>query len=206
MSKIDKICCRLQLNYVNYGQFYLIMSIKYIAIAAITLDGKIAKHKSHMSDWTSPEDKLFMRALLDKCDVIVVGNNTYKTAIKPLSKRNCIVFSKSANQLISKSVKLLYCNPAKTDFKKLITKLKYRRIAILGGAQTYSYFLENNLLDEIYLTVEPLVFGQGISLFSPPFQGGVSRRAGRGGWNKRFKLLSVKKLNKQGSLLLHYKK
>jgi len=35
----------------------------YIAIAAVTLDGKIAKTKSHMSTWTSKEDKLFMRAL-----------------------------------------------------------------------------------------------------------------------------------------------
>ena len=73
------------------------MSIKYIAIAAVTLDGKIAKNKDHVSDWTSPEDKVFMRALLDKSDVIIVGNNTYKTAIAPLSKRNCIVLSRSAS-------------------------------------------------------------------------------------------------------------
>ena len=101
---------------------------KYIAIAAVTIDGKIAKNKSHMSDWTSPEDKIFMRALLDKCDVIIVGNNTYKTAIKPLSKRNCIVLSRSANKLMSKSANLIYCDPNKNNIKKLIGKLKYKKI------------------------------------------------------------------------------
>ena len=168
---------------------------KYLAIAAITLDGKIAKNSKHVSDWTSKEDKVFMRALLDECDVIIVGNNTYKTAIKPLSKRNCIVFSKSVNQLISKSINLTYINPQKSDLKKLIRAKKYKKIAILGGAQTYSYCLQNNLLDELYLTIEPIVFGQGINLFANNYQP-----------NKKFKLVSATKLNKHGTVLLHYQK
>ncbi len=178
---------------------------KFLAIAAVTLDGKIAKHSRHMSNWTSKEDKLFMRSVLDKCDVVIVGNNTYKTAIKPLSKRNCIVLSKrvsqSANQLVSKN--LLYCNPRKANLKKLITKLKYKKIAILGGAQTYTYCLKNKMLDELYLTIEPLVFGKGINLFASPSssEGRVGERLP----DNKFQLLSVKKLNNNGSLLLHYK-
>lgn len=168
---------------------------KFIAIAAITLDGKIAKDPKHFSNWTSKEDKLFMRALLAKCDVVIVGNNTYKTAVKPLSKRNCIVFSRSAGKLVSKSANLLYVDPVKINFKNLITKLGYKRIALLGGAQTYSYFLENNLIDGLYLTLEPLAFGGGINLFS-------NKKIG----DFKFKLISVKKLNQKGSILLHYKK
>ncbi len=178
---------------------------KYIAIAAITLDGKIAKGPNHPSDWTSKEDKLFMRALLDKCDCIIVGNNTYKTAIKPLSKRNCIVLSKTAepSPLAREDARraerlqtnLLYVNPQKSDIKKLIRELKYKTVAILGGAQTYTYCLQNNLLNELYLTIEPIVFGGGIDLFASDID-----------LNTKFKLISVKKLNKHGSLLLYYKK
>ena len=167
---------------------------KYIAIAAITIDGKIAKGPKHFSDWTSPEDKKFMRALLDKCDVIIVGNNTYKTAIKPLSKRNCIVFTSKTSSTSRKSNRLLYCNPARTDIKKIISKLKYHNVAILGGAQTYTYCLENNLLDELYLTIEPIIFGKGINLFTSS-----------NSVDFRLKLVSIQKLNKQGSLLLHYR-
>ena len=50
---------------------------KCIVIAAVTIDGKIAKGPNHMSNWTSKEDKVFMRALLAKSDVVIVGNNTY---------------------------------------------------------------------------------------------------------------------------------
>ncbi len=184
---------------------------KYIAIAAVTLDGKIARHKNHMSDWTSKEDKVFMRALLDKCDVIIVGNNTYKTAVGPLSKRNCIVLSKTAEPSpltrgdVAQRVteRLLYANPQKTNLKKLIRALNYKKIAILGGAQTYTYCLQNNLFDEIYLTIEPIIFGQGVDLFAPsPSEGRVGERVQK----HKLKLFSIKKLNKQGSLLLHYKK
>jgi dihydrofolate reductase len=179
---------------------------KYIAIAAVTLDGKIAKNKDHMSDWTSPEDKVFMRALLDKSDVIIVGNNTYKTAIVPLSKRNCIVLSRSADKLISKSANLIYCKPKKSELLKILKTKNYKLITILGGAQTYSFCLKNNLLDELYLTIEPLVFGEGINLFDGPIP--LLSKEGLGEVIKypKFNLLSTKKLNKQGSLLLHYKK
>ena len=173
----------------------------YIAIAAVTIDGKIAKGPDHFSDLTSPQDKVFMRALLIKCDVIIVGNNTYKTAIKPLSKRNCVVFSKSSNPPSHKATEglrsknPLYVNPNKTDVKKLIQDRGYKKIAILGGAQTYTYCLEHNMMDELYLTIEPIVFGKGIDLF-----------ASKNFLDSKFKLISVKTLNPQGSLLLRYKK
>lgn len=145
-----------------------------------------------------------MRGLLGKCDVIIVGNNTYKTAVKPLSKRNCIVLSRSVNQFISKSVRLQYCKPNKADLQKIIKKYNYKTIAILGGAQTYSFCLQNNFLDELYLTIEPIVFGHGIDLFRAPLPLGEGR--GEGSKDYKFQLLSLKKLNKKGSLLLHYKK
>ena len=96
---------------------------------------------------------------------------------------------------MSKSANLIYCDPNKNNIKKLIGKLKYKKIAILGGAQTYSYCLENNLMDEIYLTIEPLVFGKGINLFADTKI-----------LNKKFKLFNIKKLNNKGTVLLHYKK
>ena len=138
--------------------------MRTIAIAATTLDGKIALGPDHFSDWTSPEDKAFMRGLLDEAGVVVVGNNTYKTAKEPLSKRNCIVLTGSVETTERVSDKLLYVNPAGADMKEILEP--YSTVAILGGAKTYSYFLQNDLLDELYLTIEPIVFGHGISLFA----------------------------------------
>lgn len=165
--------------------------MRCIAIAAMTIDGKIALDAGHFSDWTSPEDKEFLHEMLDKSDVIVVGNNTYKTAIEPLSKRNCIVFTTSVSTSERKSDTLTYCNPASLDVIPLMQK--YEKVAVLGGTQTYTWFLENDLLDEIYLTIEPIVFGRGLNLFES------SKNI-----NAHFRLESTKKLNEKGTLLLHY--
>ena len=45
----------------------------YTAVAAITLDGKIARNSKHHSSWTSREDKVFLHKILDKCGVAKRG-------------------------------------------------------------------------------------------------------------------------------------
>lgn len=159
----------------------------------MTIDGKIALDARSGSTWTSPEDKDFLRDMLDKSDIVVVGNNTYKAAIEPLSKRNCIVFTTSVTTSERKSEKLAYCNPASSDCLSLMQA--YETVAVLGGAKTYTYFLENDLLDEIYLTIEPLLFGRGLNLFES------SKDIG-----PHFRLKSTKQLNEKGTVLLHYTK
>lgn len=167
--------------------------MRCIAIAACTIDGKIALDANHFSDWTSPEDKDLLHEFLDKADVIVVGNNTYKTAIEPLSKRNCIVLTSSVATTERKSDKLLLWNPATVPYASVLQNTAI--VAVLGGTQTYTYFLEQGLLDEIYLTIEPLIFGRGLDLFESSKD-----------LTTHFKLISTKQLNESGSLLLHYKK
>jgi dihydrofolate reductase len=167
--------------------------MKIIAIAAISIDAKIATHSKHFSNWTSIEDKDFLHSALDKCDVVIVGNNTYKTAKKSLSKRNCIVLTGLVKTIFKKSNNLAYCNPKNANLLDQISK--YKLVAVLGGTQTYSYCLENNLLDELFITIEPLIFGRGLNIFYSEKIKTI-----------RFQLISIKELNKLGSLLLHYKK
>jgi dihydrofolate reductase len=178
---------------------------EYLAIAAVSLDGRIGAHEKHFSDWTSKEDKKFMRALLEKCDAIVVGNSTYKTAIVPLSKRNCIVLTRSVKTQKRISPNLLYVNPKSVNLKRLVEsatiyssawekrKGSGRRIAILGGAQTYAYCLEHKMLTDLYLTIEPVIFGAGIPLFAGKYK------------LRKTKVVSVKKLNRKGTVLIHAK-
>ncbi len=163
-------------------------------IAAMTLDGKIAKHSHHMADWSSKEDKGFLHRMLDKADVAIVGNNTFETAKKPLSKRNCIVFTRSVKNPEQRGENLVFVNPAITGIAEFCRRHSYNKIAVLGGAKAFGYFLAHGLADEIFLTIEPLVFGAGIPLLDS------------GDYEISFSLVSVRKLNKKGSLLLHYRK
>lgn len=166
---------------------------KITAVVATSIDGKIAAHKDQPSDWTSPEDKDFLRSNITKADVLIMGNNTFKTHKDRLTKQNCIIFTKSVTVPKKENQNLLFCNPLVTNIEKLLKR--YREILVLGGTQTYSYFLEKNLLDEICITVEPIIFGKGLNIFETTSD-----------LQQKFTLQSTEKINNQGTLLLKYSK
>ena len=164
-------------------------------IAVCTIDGKIARHSRHMTDWSSKEDKDFLHKMLDKADAVVVGHTTYEVAKGPLSKRNCIVFTRSVLGAVENGTNLSYLNPDEVGIAEYCALHGYKKVAVLGGAKTFAHFLEKGLVDEIFLTIEPLLFGEGIDFFAQvPGAKGLA-----------MDLVSVKKLNKKGTLLLHYK-
>lgn len=166
---------------------------RIIAIAAVTIDGRIAQHENQETDWTSPEDKAFLRKLLDETDVIVVGHTTYRIHQSYLAARKCIVFTREVNDLEQQSDNILFCNIDAVSLDRVLSP--YHSVALLGGSQIYTYFLEHDSIDELYLTIEPIIFGSGLNLFS-----------GQPSLRTNFAFVSFEVLNKQGSVLLHYRK
>lgn len=167
------------------------------AHAAITLDRKIARHSGESTYWTSPEDKIHFRACMDASEVVVVGNNTYRVAHEFLSKRNCVVLTSLVGALERRNEKLLLWNPEGIPMRMIFRK--YRKIALIGGAQVYTYFLDRDLIDEFYLTIEPIRFGEGLDLFTQ----NVSMDTV---FNTMFNLVSHRTLNDTGTVLRHYER
>lgn len=161
--------------------------MKVFLIAALSADGFIAKNSSHLAtDWTSKEDKKFFSEKTKKARVVVMGSTTYETFLKPLKDRLHIVYSRSKAY---EGVETIQKPPT-----ELIMELKgrgYEEVAICGGASIYTQFMEANLIQTLYLTVEPVLFGQGVSLFTKPI-------------DQKLVLVSSEKLNNQGTFLLEY--
>jgi dihydrofolate reductase len=169
-------------------------SMKIIAIAAVTIDGKIARNANHPSDWTSPEDKAAFRKSLVEIDAIIIGHTTYRLHESRLVNRRCIVFTRSVVDQERKNENLLFYNPqGPTSIRQVIQP--YYSVAVLGGTQVYSYFLEHELIDEIYLTIEPIIFGEGLNLFQTKIS-----------LDTKYQLTSIERLNSQGTMLLRYKR
>ena len=166
--------------------------ISYVAYVAATVDGRISKENKSKIDWTSKEDWNFFQSSLKKFDALVVGTNTYLMAKKNLDRRNTIVFTSKADKLTSKG-SVAFLNPKKYNFEKFTAGKGYKNIAILGGPKVYDFFIKNNLLHEIFVTMEPYIFTSGVPMFEGKFQ------------KHKLTLKSIKKLNKNGTILLHYK-
>jgi dihydrofolate reductase len=166
--------------------------LQFKALAAMTLDGRIARHQGEFTNWTSAEDKVHLHRELDASDAIIVGNTTFEAAHTPLSARRCIVLTRQVADTKQVNERLVYLNPENVDPVTYCQEKGYRVVAVLGGTETYTYFFNRDLIDELYLTIEPVTFGEGLPLHT----------ATKG--KRQPHLVSIEKLNSSGSLLLHY--
>lgn len=168
-------------------------------VAVSSLNGKITKGEDpNIYSWTSKEDSGFFFSLIKENNLIVMGSKTYEAAksfIKHERNKLRIVLTRNPKK---------YLNQAKNGMleftsenpPELIEKLEgrgYSRMLLVGGSETNTLFLGQNLINEIYLTIEPKLFGNGKNLVEDD------------DLDKQLKLVSVKRLNHQGTLQLKYK-
>jgi dihydrofolate reductase len=160
--------------------------MKTFIIAAISADGFIARNTHELADWTSKEDKRLFVELTKRAGVMVMGRTTFDTIGRALPDRQTIVYS-------HKLVDVGGVTTTKESPADLVSRLSaegYKELAICGGSAIYTLFLEAGVVDELYLTVEPVLFGDGV-----PFLNGLV--------GVDLRLLETKQLN-DNVTLLHY--
>ncbi len=116
--------------------------MKVILIAAITLDGHIARRSDEAITW-SKDLKLFKKQTMGY--PVIMGSNTEKTLAVELKGREKIVIHRNDNA------------------KEILGELDAEKCFIIGGGMTYTKFAP--FLTHMYLTPHPIVFGKGIQLF-----------------------------------------
>ncbi len=142
-------------------------------IAAISADGKIAQTVGQSSlDWTSKEDTRFFVEKTKEIGTVVMGRKTFETIGKPLKDRRVIVMSRTAQPLlVSPSFQggvrggsIEWTMDSPVDLLARLEREGVTKLAVCGGAAIYEAFLSAGLVDELYLTVEPVLFGDGVPL------------------------------------------
>jgi dihydrofolate reductase len=110
----------------------------------------------------------------------------------PLPDRLNVVMSRDkSRQADSRPGALLFTNQPPRKLLDRLTDLGYSEAVLAGGAMINELFAQANLIDEMYITVSPMIFGRGISLFNSEMDMSLT-------------LLEVKRLGAQ-SVRLHYK-
>lgn len=180
--------------------------MKTFIIAALTADGFIAKDTNHAAMWTSKEDKARFVKLTKEAGIVVMGRTTYETLPRPLKDRRNIVYTRSPLQPVE-GIEFTQESPVdlierltnesadKSNLKiglntQTTSKTTNQAIAICGGSKIYTVFMKAGLVDKLYLTIEPIIFGSGIPLFSEPL-------------DYKLKLITTE-TTPSGSILLEY--
>jgi dihydrofolate reductase len=171
-----------------------ISTMKTTIVAAISKDGFLTKGSNpNPGDWTSDEDKDFYKSILEKNNLYLMGSKTFSFAKNTLpAHAQKIVMSHNANE----QSKLPNTYFSDKSFQEVINKFSdgYSQLLVIGGANIYHQMLEQYLVDEAFITVEPIINHSGILFYNSKnyFE------------NLGFELVSKKTLNSNGTVLNHY--
>jgi dihydrofolate reductase len=166
--------------------------MKVIMVAVVTIDGKLARNSAHFSDWSSPEDKRIFVSLSKRAGVIIMGNNTFKTLPAPLPGRLHVVLTHDATDKENLPGQVEFTDREPEQVLADLEARGYTEAVLGGGSQVNALFLQRGLVDEISLTVEPIIFGTGIDLLE-----GLEL-------DLRARLVEVNRLNEAGTVHLRY--
>ncbi len=172
--------------------------MKVVCVMVSSLNGKITNGTDpHIYTWTSKEDQDHFFSLIEHASCIIMGRNTYEQAkdiMKHKEGRLRVVLTSTPDQFQGETI------PGQLEFtnespSKLLTRLAEKGIQealLVGGATTNTAFLQENCIDELWLTVEPIIFGTGTPLFTEDIL------------EKRLMLQNIERLNNKGTLFLQY--
>ncbi len=143
--------------------------MKIILFVATSLNSMIAR-KNGDEDFLSDINWQTFSELAKKHGCFIVGRKTYEAVQKwpdynfnNIDAKLKIVVSKE-NDLILEPPFVLASSP--NDAVKKAVDMNLGSAILTGGSTVNKSFLEENLIDEIIINIEPIIIGNGISIFA----------------------------------------
>lgn len=142
---------------------------KVILGLAVSLDGFIEGPNGEY-DWCFTDQDYGMRAFLRRIDAIIMGRKTYAVAaahgdVNPWKGISTYVFSNTLTS-VQGSRTFLVSGDVVTRVAALRSS-SGKDIWLFGGAQLTASLMQAGLVDEMWLSVHPVLLGRGTPLFHP---------------------------------------
>lgn len=173
--------------------------MKVILLTVVTINGKTTRNtEKNIYTWTSSDEQKIFFKKLEKAQAIVMGAKTYESArhlIKHKKGRLRVVLTRNLRKYAKDAVFgfLEFTKESPREIYNRFEKKGISEMLLLGGSKINTLFLKEKLIDEIHVSIEPLIFGQGKGIIAEE-ELEVS-----------LELTKVNKLNKKGTLILVYK-
>ena len=169
--------------------------MKTILIFVSSLDGKVTKWgESHVSSWSSHQDQDYYKNIWNESQLIVMGSNTFNAGSFPSSNPQLIIMTghpdKYKNLKISGQIE--FTNESPSELTTRFINKGHQQMLVLGGPHIATSFLKEQLIDELWLTFEPKIFGQGGN-FATDVKLDINLH-----------LMHCEKVNDQGTLITKY--
>jgi len=136
---------------------------------ATSLDGYIAGPNGEI-DWIVPDPSVDFDEVYSAFDTVLLGRRTYRMTQQPGAPPwpkgwRVYVFSRTLDQRQHPDVTVV-----STDVEETVRRLRNesgRDIWLFGGASLFASLLNANVVDEVGLSVMPVLLGAGMPLAGP---------------------------------------
>lgn len=162
--------------------------MKVIQYLATSVNGHITVG-SDGTDWVTPKTIEDFGKLNLECGVVVMGKRTYEMFGNDFPQKDClnIVITKDAELLKKEMEGAFFTDKNPNGIIQIAEEKGFKKLFVVGGTKTNTAFLKENLIDEIWINIHPIIIGHGKYLFdevpeisikelelfeSNPFEGG----------------------------------
>jgi dihydrofolate reductase len=138
---------------------------KVVLNLAVTLDGYIAGPNGEY-DWCLTDDDYGMTDFLKSVDATLMGGKSYRLIVEygpPYPEFTNYVFSRTETQTSFPNVQFV-----QDDIPEFVQSLKHQKgknIWLFGGSEIIHPLIQQDLVDEMMLSIHPVLLGDGVPLF-----------------------------------------
>jgi len=141
--------------------------MKTILIFVSTLDGKITRWgEPQVKLWSSHQDQDYYKKVWNESELVVMGSNTFNAGSFPSTKPQLTIMTGQPEKYERFRVpgKIEFTNESPLELSNRFKSKGYEQMLVVGGPHVATSFLREQLIDELWLTLEPKIFGIGGNL------------------------------------------
>jgi dihydrofolate reductase len=170
--------------------------MKTILIFVSSLDGKVTKWgEPNVRLWSSHQDQDYYKKVWNESRLIVMGSSTFNAdTFNPSPDHQIIIMTSHPDRYKSYEVpgQMEFTNETPVELSSRFATKGHQQMLVVGGPHIATSFLKEQLIDELWLTIEPKIFGTGEN-FATDAKLDIDLR-----------LIQSEKVNDQGTLITKY--
>jgi dihydrofolate reductase len=170
--------------------------MKIILLFVSTLDGKVTKWGDpHVSQWSSHQDHDYFKKIWNESGLTVMGSHTFNAEPLNASPGHQLVIMTGQPEKYKKigiPGQIEFTNESPGELTARFQKMGHKQMLVVGGPHVATSFLREQLIDELWLTFEPKIFGTGGNFVTD------------GQMDINLRLIHYEKVNEQGTLITRY--
>ncbi len=133
---------------------------------ASSINGMIS-NGANVPDWLSQEYGQGFLSICQRMQAVVMGRTTYEILSPdhlPLTGEGTLIVLTHDTAATPSQPNVVFTDETPHEIVRMLEARGHHEAVIIGGTQTVSEFVRSGLVSELYLVVEPVLFGAGLPL------------------------------------------